>query len=149
MGVGARLNVYVGGCCPGWARELHEGCMWMPVFTGEHYSVDFQQQRRGDWRQRLTVRCEYDALHARPARWHIEELPFSVPEPLRSVDAEWLNVEFIAGCVIEAHGRRNTDFDNAPRETKGADQHWSAELVADFDDADGQLAIPRLGFVYR
>lgn len=154
MGVGARRNFYAGGSGPHWACEPGEGFMWMPAFNGVHFSVDFQQRHRGDWLQRLTVRCEYDPLRGRPARWCRENFVFSVPEPLRRVDAEWLNVELIDGCVIEAHGRRNTDFDNAPPEAKvarvvWADQRRCADMVPDFDDADGQLAIPRLGFVYR
>ena len=154
MGVGARRNFYAGGSGPHWVCDPGEGFMWMPAFNGVHFSVDFQQRHRGDWLQRLTVRCEYDPLRGRPARWCRENLVFSVPEPLRRVDAEWLNVELIDGCVIEAHGRRNTDFDNAPPEAKvahvvWADQRRCADMVPDFDDADGQLAIPRLGFVYR
>jgi len=153
MGVGARMNVYVDGSRAGWACDVAEGFMWMPVFKGEHFSVDFQQHRRGHWLQRLTVRCEYDPLRACPARWCVEDLVFSVPEPLRRVEAEWLNVEFVGGCVIEAHGRRNTDFDSAPpganvARVVWADQRRSGDMVTDFDDADGQLAVPRIGFAY-
>jgi hypothetical protein len=154
MGVGARLNVYVGGDNPGWAGAFDKHCMWMPVFTGEHFSVDFRRCRGGVWRQMLTVRCDYDVLVARPARWCKQNAEFQVPEALQGVDAEWLNVEFIGGGVIEAHGRRNTDFDNAPpgatvAQVVWADQYRPVAMVPDLDDADGQLAIPRLGFVYR
>jgi hypothetical protein len=154
MGVGARQDRYGAGSGPGWAHELGERFMWMPVFKGLHFSVDFRQRRMGSWQQQLTVRCEYDPSRARPARWCMENLAFSVPEALRSVESEWLNVEFVGGCVIEAHGRRNTDFDSAPRDATVACVVWADQLrpgdvVPDFDDADGQLAIPRIGFVYR
>lgn len=154
MGVGARPNIYRGGANPGWARTFGDDCMWMPVFTGEHFSVDFRRCRGGAWRQMLTVRCDYDVLTARPARWCKKAVEFPVPEALRGVDAEWLNVEFIDGNVIEAHGRRNTDFDNARSgamvaQVIWADQQRPAAFAPDFDDADGQLAIARLGFVYR
>jgi len=154
MGVGACRNVYVAGPSPGWARPLGDAAMWMPVFHGEHFSVDFQRGRGGRWHQRLTVRCQYDCRRARPARWGIERRAFAVPEPLRGIDVEWLNVELIGGRVIEAHGRRNTDFDNAPLAAKLARVVWTdqprpQDMVADYDDADGLLAIPRLGFVYR
>jgi hypothetical protein len=154
MGVGARLDVYVGGPSPCWAYGVQPGCMWMPVFRGEHLSADFQRGRRGAWRQQLTVRCEYDAVRARPARWRVEDVPLPVPDVLRDVDSEWLNVEFIGGSVIEAHGRRNTDFDRAPPGARVAHVVWAdqltpPQLVPDFDDAEGQLAVARLGFVYR
>jgi hypothetical protein len=154
MGVGARRNAYVAGPSPGWARPMDEDAMWMPVFRGEHLSVDFQRGRGGAWRQRLTVRCEYDTGRARPAQWHVERRTFAVPEPLRGIDSEWLNVELIGGRVIEAHRRRNTDFDNAPPAAQVARVVWAdecraGEVVSDFDDADGHLAIPRVGFVYR
>ena len=151
MGVGARVNVYAGD--PGWISPLSDLDMWMPAFSGEHYSADFQHCR-GEWRQRLTVRCEYDRERGRPARWCRETRPFAVPALLRGVDAEWLNVELVGGRVIEAHARRNTDFDRAPAAAREArvvwgDQRRPGEMVEDFDDADGQLAVPRLGFVYR
>ena len=154
MGVGAGPNVYLGGVSPGWAAYFDEGCMWMPVFIGEHVSVDFRRYRGGAWRQTLTVRCDYDVLMARPAQWSRKNVQFTVPTALRGVDAEWLNVEFIGGRVIEAQGRRNTDFDNAPPDSTvakviWADQRLPPALVRDFDDADGQLAIARVGFVYR
>lgn len=149
MGVGAQANVYVAG----WALALDPEFMWMPAFAGEHYSVDFRR-RRGRWEQAFTVRCEYDPQRARPQRWLIEARTFDVPAALAGVDAEWLNVEMIGGGVIEAHARRNTDFDLAPpcaREARvvWADQAAPAGLAEDFDDAHGQLAVPRLGFVYR
>jgi hypothetical protein len=97
MGVGARPNVYFGGGHPGWARDLYDGLMWMPMFTGEHFSVDFRRCRGGTWRQTLTVRCHYDVLMARPARWCRKNVEFPVPAALRGVDVEWLNVEFIGG----------------------------------------------------
>jgi len=154
MGVGAYRNIYVGGISPGWVHDFDEDCMWMPMFTGEHFSVDFRRCRGGIWRQALTVRCDYDVLVSRPAQWCKKNVEFPVPATLRGVDAEWLNVEFIGGSVIEAHARRNTDFDNAPPDAMVAqvvwgDQRRPAALVPDFDDADGQLAIPRVGFVYR
>jgi hypothetical protein len=154
MGLGAFPNVYLDASRRRWARELREGFMWMPLFSGEHFSADFQQRRAGVWRQRLTVRCEYDPLSGRPARWCMQNSVFPVPEPLRRVETEWLNVEFVGGCVIEAHGRRNTDFDGAPPEAKvarvvWADQRREEGMLPDFDDADGQLPIPRIGFVYQ
>jgi len=153
MGIGARRNVYVARPGPGWARPIAEDAMWMPVFHGEHLSVDFQRGRRGAWRQRLTVRCVYDVARARPARWHVERRTVAVPEPLRGIDSEWLNVELIGGRVIEVHWRRNSDFDHAPPATKvarvvWADQPRPNDMVADYDDADGQLPIARCGFVY-
>jgi hypothetical protein len=156
MGIGAGTNAWLDeapGSGPGWARVLEPGFMWMPAFEGEHYSVDFRR-RGGRWEQALTVRCAHDRRRARPARWLIEARAFDVPAPLRGVDGEWLNVEFIGAGVIEAQGRRNTDFDLAPREAREARVVWAdqmapAAMTADLDDADGQLAVPRLGFVYR
>lgn len=154
MGVDARPNVYLEGGWSGWARDFDDGSMWMPMFTGEHFSVDFRRCRGGAWRQLLTVRCDPDVLAGRPAQWCKDNVAFHVPAALRGVDAEWLNVEFIGGEVIEAQARRNTDFDNAPGEATVAQVVWADQrrpeaMVPDFDDADGQLAIPRIGFVYR
>jgi hypothetical protein len=153
MGVGARRNRYRSAPRAGWADALAAGDMWMPLFRGAHYSVDFRRER-GRWRQRLTVRCIPARAAARPALWRVESVAFEVPAPLRHVDSEWLNVELIGGAVIEAHLRRNTDFDRAPPGARvahvvWADQRPPAGMVGDFDDADGQLSVPRLGFVYR
>jgi hypothetical protein len=151
MGIGARSNAYAEAA--GWQHPLREGDMWMPAFRGLHVSVDFRRHR-GGWRQALTVRCDYDTARGRPRRWCIEARTFDVPGPLRDIDAEWLNVEFVGGRVIEAHARRNADFDQAPAGATRAvvvwaDQPRPATMAEDFDDADGQLAVPRLGFVYR
>jgi hypothetical protein len=153
MGVGARSNRYRAASSAGWDDALTPRDMWMPLLRGPHYSVDFRRER-GRWRQRLTVRCVPARAAARPAQWRIEDVTFQVPAALRGVDAEWLNIEMIGGAVIEAHARRNTDFDRAPAGARVAHVVWAgerppADMVSDFDDADGQLATPRLGFVYR
>jgi hypothetical protein len=93
-------------------------------------------------------------LAGRPAQWCKDNVGVPGPCGVAGVDAEWLNVEFIGGEVVEAQARRDTRFDNAPAAAMVAqgvwvDQRRPEAMVPDFDDADGPLAIPRIGFIYR
>jgi len=62
-------------------------------------------------------------------------------------DVGLINVEFIGGKVIEVHLRPSPDPQNCNRIVP----IWADDVIdgyePNFDDADGHLAVPRLGFI--
>ena len=151
MGVGARPNVCLGVARAGRVSSTRAPCgcrcsrgallRRLPTVPGRHLAAD----AHGAVRLRRSGRVPRDG--AKKCR---------VPGP-RAVARSGRGVaerRVHRRAVIEAHGRRNTDFDNAPPEATVAQVVWADQrrpeaMVPDFDDADGQLAIPRIGFVHQ
>ena len=131
---------------------IRPGSFWMPRFIGRHFSIDLKRVARG-WDVELAVECFY--RNQRPYEWRkVSYWPeFPVPISPDGTDLAYLNLELIGNNVIEAHLRRNCDFDAMP-EANAAFPVWEGDpvppdMVPDPEDADGFLVPGRLGFVYR
>ena len=148
MGVDAHAQLYDGGP----VFPIRPGCFWMPHFIGRHLSLDLERATSG-WHFGLTVECIY--RNNRPCEWRrITDVP-QLPDALAidRIDVPCLNIELIGDHVIEAHLRRNHDFDAMP-DASSVFPVWDgepapADMVTDPEDADGFLVPMRLGFVYR
>jgi hypothetical protein len=139
------------------------GYFWMPRFRGEHLSLDFERLACGRWASILAVEAVYD-MRGRIGLWkrlplEASDQPYirrEIPEVLREVRAPFVNVETIGGNVIEAHLRRNPDFDGHDWERLTVvwrDDPWFAEARQHpgfywaEENCDGQLEVARAGFV--
>ena len=150
MGVGARKQWIEAGDI----RSVEPGYFWCEWFVGQHLSVDYQWTRKwdGSW-EPLSVwegHNNPDNL-SRFEKW--------VRQPLNTAprfqklwdlcDVKTLNVEFIGNNVIEIHLRHSPD----PQSASEIYPVWADDPVEayepDFEDADGHLAVPRLGFVLK
>jgi hypothetical protein len=63
--------------------------------------------------------------------------------------AEVLNVEFIGDRIVEIHFRESPDPDADLFVPIWADMDVPEDMIPSFEDADGYLEVPRLGFVVR
>jgi hypothetical protein len=103
----------------GLTTHLKPGTFWCEVFEGRHISVDYVRNFDGGYDPFLVVegrRRAEDPLW-RWSKWSrlpAEQAP-EFPSVLRGLSPRPLviNVEFVGGRPIEAHFRRNTDFDHA------------------------------------
>jgi len=150
MGVGARRQWIEAGDI----RSVEPGYFWCEWFTGQHLSVDYRWTRKwnGSW-EPISVWEGHNTPDnlSRFEKW--------VRQPLKTApkfqklwdlcDVETLNVEFIGKNVIEIHLRPSPD----PQSASEIIPVWADDPVQDyepnFEDADGHLAIPRLGFVLK
>lgn len=89
--------------------HLHPSEFWCEVFTGDHYSVDYQNKD-----PKLTVIGERDAEEPlyKWKKWTKIDHHIEFPSILNSLvgDYEWINCEFIGKHLIEVHFRQNPDF---------------------------------------
>lgn len=143
MGVGARLVQLESG-----DLSTPAGYFWCEWLQGEHLSVDYHHGLATRGCRGLR---DPGAPLWRWSEWQsITEFP---PRPALldrlAGDYEWVNVEFIGGRPIEVHLRANPD----PRGER-VRVHWADEnvvldagtYISAYDDADGQLPVPRAGF---
>ena len=89
--------------------HFHPAEFWCELFTGTHYSVDFQYQK-----SKLVIvgeRDEQDPLY-KWKKWSKIDMEFKFPSILENLkgEYEWINCEFIGNNLIEAHFRRNPNF---------------------------------------
>lgn len=90
-------------------EHLHPGEFWCEIFQGEHLSVDYHFQKPV-----LTVKGYKNSKNSlsRWNSWVKIDKKISFPNILMDLTQkyEWINCEFINGNLIEAHFRKNPDF---------------------------------------
>lgn len=105
MGVGARIQHIE----PNQLEKVPAGYFWSEVFTGKHYSVDYVREK-DEWKQ---LNC-YQGYNSREdltrfSMWQRIDEKVKLPEELKEIDVERLNVEMIDHKVIEVHLRNGFD----------------------------------------
>ncbi len=166
MGVGAKVIEIKSGDY----NSVPSGSFWCEYFDGYHYSVDYELiddvtvgprwkgisswtgtnypidlSKFTEWK-----RCEYIPELHNTLKINWKEIGYSrVP---------FINVEFIGDKIIEVHLRKgNTlDYDHMIPVWKswpdGTTDHFELngfKYIENYDDADGQLEDPRLGFLVK
>lgn len=151
MGVGA-FKAFIRG---GDTRVVPPGSFWCEWFTGPHVSVSYE------WKDGCWVACRSWRGHvikddlSKFLAWKKCDVFPALPSFFDALaDVGLINVEFIDGHPIEVHLRESPDpldcwkivpvwADNASKLLSGG---FGGRFVPSFDDADGFLANPRLGF---
>lgn len=161
MGVGAkRVRITAGdyGAVP-------PGYFWCEAFEGPQLSIDLTWSNGSaptGWRPRNVWQGTvdpYDLTHFRewrrvPPSHVVEHVP--LPPWLNEMqDVGSINVETVGGRVIEVHLRHGTEPDDTdlliPVYSDGYPPKPAPGFVwiPDYDDADGHMRAPRLGFLKR
>lgn len=146
MGVGARqqlLNTYD-------YSQVEPGYFWNEWFDGPQHSVTYQWndgwEPISSWRGYVSP--------ANLSRFHSWQRSTYMPEPPSIVnelsDVGIINIEYVGDNPIEVHLRPSPD----PDEGDEIVPIWDGDEIPDgfipsFDDADGFLPVPRLGFVVK
>lgn len=88
----------------------HPGFFWCEYFEGEHYSVDFRNDRKNKrWVQDITVIGIKKDLYKFIA-WKKIGKKFTIPWSEGFNNVDYINIEYIGDRPIEMHLRRNYDF---------------------------------------
>lgn len=143
MGVGARKQWINAGD----NRSVEPGYFWCEWFEGDHISVTYR------WRSGWVPISAYEGFHdgenlSRFAYWMRTD-PLHLRGFVQFHDVELLNVEFIGGRPIEVHFRDTPDPDGNLIMPIWADMEVPDDMIEHFDDANGFLELPRLGFVVK
>ena len=92
-----------------YTDTFHPGEFWCEIFTDEHLSVDFYQQKA-----ELVVLGTRDSKepYYKWKKWEKINQNVDFPEILKDLKGnyDWINCEFIGENLIEVHFRRNPDF---------------------------------------
>lgn len=148
MGVGARKQFITAGD----SRCVEPGYFWCEWFDGPQHSVTYRWDRGwvpvsswegvldGDGNDLSRFSCWRRSTWTAMLTYEFDEL----------ADCEAINVEFVAGRIIEVHLRPSPDPDQGVEIVPvWADQEDLGVDVASFDDAGGFLKVPRVGFRVR
>lgn len=146
MGVGARKEFISAGD----SRLVPPGYFWCEWFDGPQHSVTYLWD--GGWIPQSTwegVRREDDL--SRFSCWRRSDWTARLPDEFDELAAcGSINVEFVAGRIIEVHLRPSPDPDQGEEIVPvWADQEDLSVDVPSFDDAGGFLIVPRVGFRVR
>lgn len=154
MGVGARHQVIETGD----ASVVEPGYFWTEWFRGVHKSVDYKWtdgkwQPTGCW-----VGINNPDNLSKFVRWDKSNAALPAPEIANELqDIKLINIEFIGSKVVEVHLRGSPD----PKGNafvpiwKGEEDQIAKfeslgyEFLEDYEDADGYLEIPRIGFCVK
>jgi hypothetical protein len=166
MGVGARRV----RLAKGDYSTVPPGYFWCEYFHGVHTTIDYKwEPQSGTTNSKLLPQPIFAANGYRTSQelyrfsaWKKIDPPlFKLPEWINElICIPRFNIEFINGKIIEMHLRPGVDFPDASTEII---PHWNDMPAADceifsrlgydyrynFDDADGHLAVKRLGFFFK
>jgi len=127
------------------------GMFYSEVFEGRHISIDYVR-KDGQWIQHST----FEGFNTPEnliqfSRWLRVDYPYPVPDFLRGVEADHINIEVKGGKIIEVHLRGNPD----PVMHDDFWPIWSADQKPPFKeyikiaDKDDETEVGRLGFFVR
>lgn len=92
-----------------YTDDIHPAEFWCEIFTGEHLSVDFKNQK-----SELVVLGTKDDKdpYYKWKKWEKIDKKVEFPEILQNLKGnyEYINCEFIGNKLIEVHFRQNPDF---------------------------------------
>ena len=155
MSVGARKEFIEAGD----VARVEPGYFWCQWFEDIQCSVTFQKENN-KWKQKNCWRCDrnYDDLYKFKRWFRYEHKIFSLPEHFNELlDLELINVEFIGENPIEVHLRDSPDpkcdefIPVWKHEEKIVDKYkrMGYSYTESYDDADGFLQQPRVGFLIK
>ena len=161
MGIGARFQIIEEGDI----RATEPGYFWCERFYGRHISASFKFHHGviGEWKpisafEGFTNPYESLTKFQEWKRLGLDWVP-EVPRELNELsDVDIINVEFIGGKVIEVHLRDTPDPDydhfipvwasDLGRKKEYMEKN-GFDFVESYDDADGHLEDPRIGFLVK
>ena len=136
--------------------SIEPGYFWCEKFIGQHLSVSYQSTPSGFTPTEVWLSDrDNDSPLYKFSKWVKLDLDkaIAIPEQINSItDVPLINVEYIDGKVIEVHLRDSPDPKYSELIPIWADtielgtDYSSYTWVASYDDADGHLKNPRLGF---
>jgi hypothetical protein len=165
MGVGSHVKVIEADDC----TAVPPGYFWCEYLHGKHYSVNYEWgsdrdiSDRGGLQPWRATAC-WEGLNTPDnliqfTEWKRSSYIPHAPDELAVIrDVKNLNVEFKGCKVIEVHLRNSPDPDYdhiVPiwQDTDPNTRHWymwqGYTFVDSYEDADGYLNIPRLGFMVK
>lgn len=146
--------------------KIPPGYFWCEAFSGTHCSATYEWQTnkenlRGEWKP---ISCwigtrdhQEDRLY-KFSEWKRSDYIPELPSQLHGLSGiRRINVEFINDNVIEVHLRESTDpeYDIIIPiwQSDVTDHKWYTDrgfkYIEDYDNADGMLPNPRLGFMVK
>jgi len=158
MGIGASFKTLT----PDDYSQVPPGYFWCEVLTGRHFSVtvEFQHDVNPYWKP---VSC-FQGVRVRPemyrfSAWKRTDYFPPVPRIFNELsDVKRINIEFKGDNPIEVHLRDSPDPDYdeiipvwADDLEKGVDiyEELGYTYIKSYDDADGFLDTPRMGFMVK
>lgn len=164
MGVGAHVKKIKAND----NTQVPAGYFWCEYLDGKHYSANYvwkydRDNIMGSWKEPWKGNSCWEGINmpvnlSKFVEWKRSDYIPKVPDELVTLrDAKYLNVEFKGDKVIEVHLRHSNDpsYDHLIpvwESTKHKAEHYTVQgykFIHDFDDADGQLEDPRLGFLVK
>lgn len=146
LGLGAKFEYIEAGN----TRKVPPGSFWCEKFEGPQVSVTYEWHN--EWRYVSSWQGENapDSL-TRFTSWKRTDIHFPLTRLFDELyDVGVINVEFIGDKPIEVHLRRSPDPDMGSELIPvWADTPTTEDWVEAFDDGDGFLETPRLGFIVR
>ena len=165
MGIGAHVKELKAGD----SRSVPAGYFWCEYLTGKHYSANYKwvydrDMQDGKWLQPWKGFSCWEGTNmpinlTKFVEWKRSDYIPEVPDELVCLrDVGVINVEFKGNQVIEVHLRTSTDpeYDHIipvwASDIGKKKEHMEMHgfyFVEAYDDADGQLEDPRIGFLVK
>lgn len=140
-------------------RSVEPGHFWCEKFSGPQISVDYEWEGRWVPKSSWEATIDKDNLYKFKKWTRVHDYPElgSFYDEIADNNVQRINVEFVGGNPIEVHlrGTPDPDYDELIPIWKGEEKNVALfkELgyiyITDYDDADGYIYHPRVGFMAK
>jgi len=154
MGLGASIKYIEKGDC----NKVPPSYFWCEVFKGDQYSITYKKTD-GEWKPISSFKgVNYKENLWKFSHWQRSNNYIDLPKELSDFsDVDVLNVEYIKDNPFEVHLRHtpDPDYDIFVPVWSGEEdiiykyKLLGYEFVSSYEDADGFLESPRLGFMIK
>lgn len=149
MGLGTKFDVI----SPKEKGIVPPGSFWCEVFEGVHRTIDYRWSPSGRWVQENCF-VGWKTSGGQFYKWTRDKFEFTLPHFFWELSpCKKINVELIGDKIIEVHQRGNPDpveYDEFipvwGEVLQWKDKYSDHTYVESFEDCEGQLSPPRLGF---
>lgn len=156
MGVGAK-KIWIDA---GDHTKVPPGYFWCEWFEGNQYSVTYEwHHHHTEWK---VISCwqgiKEDSNLSKFTRWIKTDFHHRIGIMFHElIDVEKINIEYIEDKIIEVHLRTSPDPDHnelipvwkGNEEVVDKYTHLGYSYINSYDDAEGFLEIPRVGFLVK
>ena len=151
---GMGVNAAVLYLTPTDTHLIQPGYFWVEYFNGTQYSVDYVK-RDGLFCQEVNfIGVNRPEELSRFTSWTKTDDQFQLPDSLKDIDVDFINIEAIDEKIVEVHLRSGflhlkqyneliPVFDHQPK-TK-----YGYQFIEELDDGCGYLPLKRLGYLVR
>jgi len=151
---GMGLNAVVLYLTPTDTHLIQPGYFWVEYFKDTHYSIDYVKKDGVFYQVANFIGINKPENLSLFTSWKQTDYQFTLPDSLKELEVDNLNIEVIGNKIVEVHLRSGflhlkEYVELIPVFDHQSTSRFGYKFIEEYDDAKGHLHIKRLGYLVR